>query len=233
MKQSNNAKNDNFYLHVIFYDMIINEIQEIMFLENIINQQINSIVFKDISFFNDGIMYNIGNDSKLISKIIEIIVIKKIIEILMLYKFEYQENNIQNSYPDFMIKSNVLHNKYYAIDIKTSCLIKNNIINGFTLGTYNGYFVNRTTTKSIVLPYDSFIKHYCVCIIYKKDDNNIMVGDRFFIEKWKLASKKAGSGNTCNIGSIKNIKDIQNKKYIFKNENDFNNYWINYKKINN
>lgn len=55
----------------------------------------------------------------------------------------------------------------------------------------------------------------------------------FACEKWELASDKAGSGNTANIGSIKSIDDIVEGKGIFSNfgEDLFDEYWCNYGKI--
>ena len=49
----------------------------------------------------------------------------------------------------------------------------------------------------------------------------------FVREKWQIASTIQGSGNTCNIGSIKNIEHIKKNKYLFDNENEFDNYWLN------
>ncbi len=54
-----------------------------------------------------------------------------------------------------------------------------------------------------------------------------------FVEKYKIASDCSGSGNTANIGSIKNIDDILNEKGVFADlgESLFDDYWINYGKI--
>ena len=57
---------------------------------------------------------------------------------------------------------------------------------------------------------------------------------QFFVaEKWKIASDKSGSGNTANIGSIKNIDDILNEYGMFSKlgESWFDDYWVNYNKI--
>ena len=37
----------------------------------------------------------------------------------------------------------------------------------------------------------------------------------FAEEKWKIADDKSGSGNTANIGSIKNISDILSGNGVF------------------
>ena len=55
----------------------------------------------------------------------------------------------------------------------------------------------------------------------------------FFVEKWKIASDKSGSGNTGNIGSITYIEDIINGRGMFSKlgEGWFDEYWMNYNKI--
>jgi hypothetical protein len=55
----------------------------------------------------------------------------------------------------------------------------------------------------------------------------------FIAEKWQIASDKSGSGNTANIGSIKNIADLINGDGMFAKlgETWFDEYWMNYKKI--
>ena len=54
--------------------------------------------------------------------------------------------------------------------------------------------------------------------------------DFFVAPKWKIASDSRGSGNTANIGSIKDISDLKAGKGVFSKlgENWFDEYWINY-----
>jgi hypothetical protein len=49
-------------------------------------------------------------------------------------------------------------------------------------------------------------------------------------EKWKIASDHPGSGNTKNIGSIKNIPNLVGGKgpFIPYGQNVFDDYWMNY-----
>ena len=55
----------------------------------------------------------------------------------------------------------------------------------------------------------------------------------FAEEKWKIADDKSGSGNTANIGSIKNISDILSGNGVFAKagEEFFDDYWANFGKI--
>ena len=58
---------------------------------------------------------------------------------------------------------------------------------------------------------------------------------QFFVtEKWEIASDRLGSHNTANIGSIQKISDIIAGNGVFKTlgERWFDDYWINYGKIN-
>lgn len=54
--------------------------------------------------------------------------------------------------------------------------------------------------------------------------------DFFAAAKWKIASDSRGSGNTANIGSIKNIDDLKAGRGVFSQlgEKWFDEYWINY-----
>ncbi|MBN2894886.1 MAG: hypothetical protein JXK05_03220, partial [Campylobacterales bacterium] len=57
----------------------------------------------------------------------------------------------------------------------------------------------------------------------------------FFAEKWKIASDKAGSGNTKNIGSVKEIDRMVSGRGIFTKQDDgyevFNKYWQEFETI--
>lgn len=57
--------------------------------------------------------------------------------------------------------------------------------------------------------------------------------DFFAAAKWKIASDARGSGNTANIGSIKNIEDLKAGNGVFSQlgEEWFDEYWINYGQV--
>jgi len=54
--------------------------------------------------------------------------------------------------------------------------------------------------------------------------------DFFVAPKWKIASDSQGSGNTANIGSIKDIEDLKKGNGVFSKlgEKWFDEYWMNY-----
>jgi hypothetical protein len=189
-----------------------------------INQKIEEQCCNQIQIKLGKQTVEVGNDSKLISKILENFVIGILEKSCKEHGFKFKKNKFQNKYPDFIIYNN---KNPIAIDIKTSYLRSTNIINGFTLGTYKGYFRNCKETKGTVLPYSQFKQHYCICLVYKRT-KHLKIVHTFTREKWELASKVPGSGNTCNIGSIKNIKNILSNQSLFNSKKEFENYWKNY-----
>lgn len=54
--------------------------------------------------------------------------------------------------------------------------------------------------------------------------------DFFVAPKWKIASDGKGSGNTANIGSVKNLDDLKKGTGVFSKlgEQWFDEYWMNY-----
>lgn len=54
--------------------------------------------------------------------------------------------------------------------------------------------------------------------------------DFFAAPKWKIASDSQGSGNTANIGSIKDVSDLKSGNGVFSKlgEEWFDEYWMNY-----
>ena len=147
-------------------DTPVNFSSEVNEINGILNQMRVLGIDHNFSIMNNGVSYPLGNDSKIVSKIYEIIIIDKLKGLLEAQDYKYIENDIQNKYPDFIIISKIQEEKFYAVDIKSSYMKTKTEINGFTLGTYKGYFKNRDSMVSIVKPYNHFIKHFCICVIY-------------------------------------------------------------------
>ena len=142
----------------------------------------------------------------------------------------------------------------FAVDFKTTYRLPDKpfLCNGFTLGSHGKYFEDRNSAKNIQFPYGAYSGHFCLGIIYNRVDGATIdetkqyaLGDlqsitsvvrdfQFFVaEKWRIASDKSGSGNTANIGSINNIKDILDGNGLFSQLGEawFDDYWMNYGKI--
>lgn len=191
-------------------------------------------------------IYTISVDTKVISKIIELMMFP------VLQKFA-KENNFemcfcaeQNHYPDvtFITKNK----KKIALDLKSTYRKENGDVSGFTLGAFTGYFRFRDSNKNITFPYKEYDKHYILGVIYTKqekfiDENKVykindlekilsVVKDFDFVvqEKYCIAKDRPGSGNTKNIGSCIKMSELKNgagpfTKYGVKM---FDDYWMNY-----
>ena len=199
-------------------------------------------------------IYTISSDTKIVSKILEIHLFPKILEFAEQCNYKIVLADHQNYYPDISFIDKSDDKIKFAVDFKTTYRNSDNteLCNGFTLGSHGEYFINRTSKKNIQFPYEEYLGHFCFGIIYDRVKNEKTAGtqpykieqlqsipsvvgnfDFFIAEKWKIASDKSGSGNTANIGSINNIKDIKNENGMFSKlgEDWFDDYWKNYNKI--
>ena len=199
-------------------------------------------------------IYTISNDTKIVSKILEIHLFPKILEFAKNNGYEVVLAEHQNYYPDVSLVKVDNENIKFALDFKTTYRNpkKPFLCNGFTLGSHGTYFEDRTSTKNIQFPYGEYQAHFCLGIIYDRKENatidetktylinelnsieSVINNFKFFaVEKWKIASDKGGSGNTANIGSINNITDICNGNGMFSNLGEvwFDDYWMNFNKI--
>ncbi len=193
----------------------------------------------------DRNIYSITNDTKVVSKIIEIILIPR------LHRFA-EENGLklelptkQNFYPDLTFRDNEGH--LFAVDFKSS-YYTGETVNGLTLGSYWGYFRERDLVKNMDYSYNSYSSHTVLGILYRKatqyeaeqkvysidelaEIHSVIENFIFFVQpKWKIASDKPGSGNTRNIGAINNIDKLVNGKGPFADlgEEVYDDYWMGY-----
>jgi hypothetical protein len=174
-------------------------------------------------------IYTISVDTKVVSKLIE----------LMLSEY-------QNHYPDVSLVA--ADGTRIVLDLKSTYRTNPTTVNGFTLGAFTGYFRDRTSTKNVTFPYATYAAHFVLGIIYTRTDESIderrvyklddlleiasVVKDFQFLlrEKWRIASDHPGSGNTKNIGSVRDIERLVEGQGPFAvyGEAVFSDYWMNY-----
>jgi len=199
-------------------------------------------------------IYTISSDTKVVSKILELHLFPHFLEFAGNVNYSLELATYQNWYPDLTFVNNENTEIKFAVDLKTTYIDEKRagFCNGFTLGSHGEYFINRESSKNIQYPYNKYSGHFCLGIIYSRalltsefetrkyslDEleqiPSIINHFTFFaVEKWKIASDKGGSGNTANIGSIKNIADILNGNGVFAKagEEIFDDYWANFGKI--
>jgi len=199
-------------------------------------------------------IYTISADTKIVSKILEIHLFPKLLEFANQSNYRIVLAEQQNYYPDLSFVKADDETIKFALDLKTTYRLPNNpeFCNGFTLGSHGMYFINRKSNKNIQFPYDEYLGHFCLGIIYSRsaaeriDETraykldelksivSVISNFEFFVhEKWEIASDYQGSSNTANIGSITKISDILAGNGVFKKlgEKWFDDYWMNYGKI--
>lgn len=196
----------------------------------------------------DKNVYTITNDTKVVSKIIEILLIPKLDLFAKKHGMVLELPSKQNFYPDLTFKDN--EGNLFAVDFKSSYY--NGIcVNGLTLGSYWGYFRNRDSVMNMDYSYNSYSSHVVLGMLYKQrpEDANerkvfnideldaihsVIDNFIFFVQpKWKIANDIPGSGNTRNIGGITNIQKLIDGQGPFSELGDngeevFDSYWQGY-----
>lgn len=192
-------------------------------------------------------IYTITIDTKVVSKVMEILLIPAFHKFAEKYNLILELPTQQNHYPDltFISKDN---GEKYAVDIKSTFKDSDNNIKSMTLGAFTGYFRNRESKKNTLYPYGEYSAHFVLGVIYsqveKKPDEraiykleelgeieSVVKDFLFFVQpKYKIASASPGSGNTKNIGSTNNISKLIKGEGVFSTlgEDVYNDYWMYY-----
>jgi len=114
-------------------------------------------------------IYTLSVDTKVISKIMELLLFPKICQFAEEYSYKMVLCKEQNFYPDISFIDSKNHK--FAVDLKSTYRKNANTVNGMTLGAFTGYFRDRKSTKNISFPYNEYIGHFVLGVIYSKADN--------------------------------------------------------------
>jgi len=197
-------------------------------------------------------VYTLSYDSKILSGIFEIFCEPIVFKIAKNHGMKLEKSG-QTSYPDFTLYKYLKSKEKIAIEVKSTYrkFNKDDTVKKFrfTLGSYRSFLRDPEGRKGILYPYSDYKEHWVIGFLYTRNpDCNIteirqvieasqlqspFTDIEFFVqEKFKIAGKTPGSGNTTNIGSISsnNIKDFKEGKLGFSSKSGFNKYWRNYKK---
>lgn len=214
------------------------------FNESVVDDKGNWIVKGFIDIAKN--IYTISIDTKVISKIMELLIFPAICLFAEKNKLKMILSKEQNSYPDITFIDN--DGLKYALDIKSTYRKDEKTVSGMTLGTFTGYFRNRNSNKNITFQYSEYAAHYVLGIIYSRSDveideravykledlfniKSVAYDFDFFVqEKFKIALDRPGSGNTKNIGSSTKIEALKNGKGVFSELGIevFDDYWMFY-----
>ena len=191
-------------------------------------------------------IYTISVDTKVISKIMELLLFPRLCEFARDYGCKMVLCKEQNFYPDITFIDKDGHK--FALDLKSTYRKNGKAVNGMTLGAFTGYFRERESTKNIMFPYKEYTGHFVLGVIYSRTDKVVDERKRysldqlqnitsvirdfsFFVqEKYCIASDRPGSGNTKNIGSVTNVEALVGGRGPFTElgEKVFDDYWMYY-----
>lgn len=219
--------------------------KEVQTYKSFLETQTGDWIVKGFIDVNRNI-YSIGDDTKVISKLIELTLIPRLKAFAREIGLELELPTAQNYYPDLTFKDG--EGNLFAVDFKSSYYDDSGKVNGLTLGSYWGYFRSRDVKKSTDYPYNDYKCHLVIGMLYKKNEmakdqkdmftldeltaiRSVIKSFVFFVQpKWKIASDKPGSGNTRNIGGINTVADLTAGNGVFAKygEDVFDDYWMNY-----
>lgn len=165
-----------------------------------------------------GDIFPLGQDSKIIGRIFEIVATAYVQKLAEKLQCTFIESPNQTTYPDFILQKQ--DGRKIAIDVKTT--YRNITASGavskfkFTLGSFTSFL--RNGTKNIEGNYSDYDSHYVLAFLYtrssaphnpptklsKLSSIEPTYGDVevAFVEKYRIAGDKPGSGNTDNIATI-------------------------------
>lgn len=195
-----------------------------------------------------GAVYPLGADTKVLSTIFELVSRPAVYAAAQKLGLQVIEPTVQNHYPDFTLCTGPNCKQKIAVDVKTTYRISDGDKFGYTLGGYTSFIREGNEKKNIVFPFGDYTEHWVIGFVYnrvaqkKAGAEHLYKVDQlaeiplpfsnveFFVqEKWRVASDRAGSGNTTNIGSINGtINEFRDGTGPFKSEDEFLEYWRGY-----
>ncbi len=160
-------------------------------------------------------IYTISSDTKIISKILEIHLFPQIIEFANGIDYKIVLAEKQNWYPDLTFISKQNPDVKFAVDIKTTFRRKNNIA-GFTLGSHGAYFKERDKNKNIQFPYNQYLGHYCLGVIYSRTDNQDDTPEANIHQVHDLQETYDSKNESVGLRKVTNVRNLKSITSVIK-----------------
>jgi len=159
-------------------------------------------------------IYTISSDTKIVSKILEIHIFPQILRFADEIGYKIILTEHQNYYPDLTFISKENEEVKFAVDLKTTYRKKNGI-SSFTLGSHGSYFKERDKKKNIQFPYNQYLGHYCLGVIYTRTDINAddptdteIYQVQELQEDYETPNKKVGEREVTTVKNLKSITSV-------------------------
>ena len=158
-------------------------------------------------------VYTISSDTKIISKILEIHIFPQILQFAEENDYNIILTEHQNYYPDLTFIHKQNEEVKFAVDLKTTYRKKNGI-SSFTLGSHGSYFKERDKRKNIQFPYNQYLAHFCLGVIYTRTDLTDDVSETEIYqvqdlqEEYETPNKKVGDREVTTVDNLKSITSV-------------------------
>lgn len=158
-------------------------------------------------------IYTISSDTKIVSKILEIHIFPQILQFADSIGYKIILAEKQNWYPDLTFVKKDNDAIKFALDIKTT-FRRNDKTAGFTLGSHGGYFKERDKDKNIQVPYNQYLGHYCLGVIYTRTDisDDLAETEIYQVqelqEEYETPNAKVGERSVTTVKNLKSIASV-------------------------
>ncbi|MDR1763847.1 MAG: EcoRV family type II restriction endonuclease [Dysgonamonadaceae bacterium] len=156
-------------------------------------------------------IYTISSDTKIVSKILEIHIFPQIIQFAEEIDYNIILAEQQNYYPDLTFVNKTDETIKFAVDLKTTYRKKSGIAS-FTLGSHGAYFKERDKQKNIQFPYNQYLGHFCLGIIYTRADDDVSETEIYRVEElqeeYETAIQKVGEREVTTVKHLKSITSV-------------------------
>ena len=154
-------------------------------------------------------IYTISSDTKIVSKILEIHVFPEILQFAEKNGYRIILAEHQNWYPDLTIMDKDNPDIKFALDLKTT-FRRNNTTAGFTLGSHGAYFKERDKSKNIQFPYNQYLGHYCLGIIYTREvfDDDLVDTEIYQVQELKEDNDQINDRQVTSVPNLKSITSV-------------------------
>ena len=154
-----------------------------------------------------------SSDTKIVSKILEIHIFPQILQFAEENSYNIILTEHQNYYPDLTFIHKKNEHVKFAVDLKTTYRKKNGI-SSFTLGSHGSYFKERDKKKNIQFPYNQYLAHFCLGVIYTRTDMTEDVSETEIFqvqnlqEDYETPNKKVGDREVTTVDNLKSITSV-------------------------
>ncbi|MHB8415752.1 MAG: type II restriction endonuclease [Acidiferrobacteraceae bacterium] len=153
-------------------------------------------------------IYTISLDTKVLSKVLEILMFPVLAGFAEANGYEYKLARQQNQYPDltFIAKDGTK----FALDIKSTFRKGDDKkgrrrLSGMTLGTFAGYFRDRTSNSISTYPYNDYAAHYVLGVVYSQVKG---ISERKIYKVDELAHNTSEEKEAESVVNVENLLDI-------------------------